>query len=155
MLPPTPKIFHGRESELHDVVKILIQDSARIAILGPGGMGKTSLATAALYDPKVEAKYSHRYFIPCQSSPTCGELVSTVAAHVGVEKGPNLSKLVAHYLSHVPRSLLILDNLETPWENSTSRGEVEEFLSLLADVPHLGLMVSVMFDLLNFNSFQI
>ncbi|KAJ6485291.1 hypothetical protein DFH09DRAFT_1106254 [Mycena vulgaris] len=31
--------------------------------------------------------------------------------------------------------------METPWEPHASRGEVEEFLSLLADVPHLTLVV--------------
>jgi hypothetical protein len=105
-------------------------------------MGKTSVATAALHHPQVEAKYSHRYFVPCQSSPTCTELVAAIAEHIGVEQGSNLSKKVAHYFSHAPPSLLVLDNLETPWEHSSSRAEVEEFLSLLTDVPHLGLMVS-------------
>jgi hypothetical protein len=107
-----------------------------------GGMGKTSLATAALNHPQVEAKYSHRYFIPCYSTPTCTELVSAIADHIGVEKGSGLSKKVAHHFMRTPPSLLVLDNLETPWEGITSRHEVEEFLSLLTDVPHLGLMVS-------------
>jgi hypothetical protein len=41
MLTPSPKIFHGRDSELNTVLTILLQDSARLAILGTGGMGKT------------------------------------------------------------------------------------------------------------------
>ncbi|KAJ7234822.1 hypothetical protein C8J57DRAFT_1248968 [Mycena rebaudengoi] len=87
LLPPCPQIFHGHEAELQDVVEILIQDSACIAILSAGGMGKTSLAATALHDQQVEAKYSHRYFVPCHSSPTCTELVATIAAHIGLEKG--------------------------------------------------------------------
>ncbi|KAJ7288829.1 hypothetical protein C8J57DRAFT_1495098 [Mycena rebaudengoi] len=55
MLPPSPQIFHGRDSELQDTIKILVQDSARIAILGTGGIGKTSLAMAALHDSQIEA----------------------------------------------------------------------------------------------------
>ncbi|KAJ7240431.1 P-loop containing nucleoside triphosphate hydrolase protein, partial [Mycena rebaudengoi] len=133
--PPCPQIFHGRESELQDVVNILIQDSAHIAILGTGGMGKTSLATAALHNPQVEAKYSHRYFVPCHSSPTCSELAATIAEHIGLEKGSNMAKKVAHYFSHTPPSLLVLDNLETSWEALSARSEVEEFLSLLTDAP--------------------
>jgi DNA replication protein DnaC len=143
MLPPSPQIFYGRECELQKVVSILIQDSAHIAILGPGGMGKTSLATVALHDNAVVGKYPHRYFVPCHSTPTCLELVSAVADHVGVEKGVNLSEKVVHHFMHAPASLLVLDNLETPWEGSTSQSEVEEFLSLLTDVPHLGLMVCI------------
>ncbi|KAJ7286278.1 P-loop containing nucleoside triphosphate hydrolase protein, partial [Mycena rebaudengoi] len=143
LLPPCPQIFNGRESELQDVVNILIQDSAHIAILGAGGMGKTSLATAALHNPQVEAKYSHRYFIPCHSSLTCTELASTIADHIGLEKGSNMAKKVAHYFVHAPPSLLVLDNLETPWEPLSSRSEVEEFLSLLTDAPQLGLMITL------------
>ncbi|KAJ7255671.1 P-loop containing nucleoside triphosphate hydrolase protein, partial [Mycena rebaudengoi] len=142
-LPAIPKIFHGRQSELEDVVNILIQESAHVAILGAGGMGKTSLATAALHNPQVEAKYSHRYFVPCHSSPTCTELAGTIADHIDMEKGPNLPNKIAHYLAHGPPSLLVLDNLETPWESQSSRHEVEEFLSLLTDAPQLGLMITL------------
>ncbi|KAJ7253210.1 hypothetical protein C8J57DRAFT_1722576 [Mycena rebaudengoi] len=141
LLPPCPQIFYGRESELKDVVNILVQDSAHIAILGAGGMGKTSLATAALHNPQVEAKYSHRYFVLCHSSPTCTELAATIADHIGLEKGSNMAKKIAHYFTHAPPSLLVLDNLETPWEALSVRSEVEEFLSILTDAPHLGLMV--------------
>ncbi|KAJ7254838.1 P-loop containing nucleoside triphosphate hydrolase protein, partial [Mycena rebaudengoi] len=141
--PPCPKIFHGREAELQDVVNILIQDSARIAILGAGGMGKTGLATAALHNQQVEAKYSHRYFVPCHSSSTCTELAVTIADHIGLEKGSNLPKRVAHYFAHAPPSLLVLDNLETCWESLASRSEVEELLSLLTDVLHLGVMITL------------
>ncbi|KAJ7242676.1 P-loop containing nucleoside triphosphate hydrolase protein, partial [Mycena rebaudengoi] len=142
-LPPSPQIFHGREAELQDVVNVLVQDSAHIAILGAGGMGKTSLATAALHNPQVEAKYTQRYFVPCHSSPTCTELAATIADHIGLEKGSSMTKKVAHHFAHAPSSLLILNNLETPWESLSSRSEVEEFLSLLTDVPHLGLMITL------------
>ncbi|KAJ7200262.1 P-loop containing nucleoside triphosphate hydrolase protein, partial [Mycena rebaudengoi] len=141
--PPCPQIFHGREAEVQDVGNILVQDSAHIAILGAGGMGKTSLATAALYDPQVETKYSHRYFVPCHSSPTCNGLASTIADHIGLEKGSNMAKKIADYFAHGPPSLLVLDNLETPWETLSSRAEVEEFLSLITYVPQLGLMITL------------
>ncbi|KAJ7240915.1 P-loop containing nucleoside triphosphate hydrolase protein, partial [Mycena rebaudengoi] len=143
LLPASPKIFHGRESELKDVVNVLLQNSAHIVILGAGGMGKTSLAIAALHDPQVEAKYSYRYFVPCHSSPTCKEMTATIADHIGLEKGSNMAKKIAHHFAHTPPSLLVLDNMETPWEPLSSRSEVEEFLSLLTDVPHLGLMITL------------
>ncbi|KAJ7238161.1 P-loop containing nucleoside triphosphate hydrolase protein, partial [Mycena rebaudengoi] len=142
-LPASPKIFHGRESELEDVVNILVQDSAHIAILGAGGIGKTSLATAALHHPQVEAKYSHRYFVPCHSSTTCSELAATVADHIGLEKGSNMTKKIAHYFSHAPPPLLVLDDLETPWESLSSRAEVEDLLSLMTDAPQLGLLITL------------
>jgi hypothetical protein len=55
--------------------------------------------------------------------------VVTIADHIGLEKGSNNAKKIAHYLAHAPPSLLVLDNLETPWEPHSSWSEVEEFLS--------------------------
>jgi hypothetical protein len=64
-----------------------------------------------------------------------------IAHHLGFEKQSNLSRTVIHYFTYAPPSLLVLDNLETPWEPSSSRSEVEEFISLLADIPQLALVV--------------
>jgi hypothetical protein len=36
---------------------------------------------------------------------------------------------------------MVLDNFETPWEPIELRGQVEDFLSLLADIPSLALLV--------------
>ncbi|KAJ7126024.1 hypothetical protein C8R44DRAFT_118563 [Mycena epipterygia] len=143
MLPGCPKIFHGRERELDDVVHILLQDAPRVAILGTGGMGKTSLATAALHHPDVSVKYANRYFIGCHSTPSCTELLSTIASHIGLDKGLRLSERIYGYFLYSPASLLILDNLETPWEPINLRSEVEEFLSLLSDIPQLAVLITM------------
>ncbi|KAJ7448904.1 hypothetical protein FB451DRAFT_757703 [Mycena latifolia] len=143
ILPASPQIFHGRDSELNEIVNLLKQDSARIAILGTGGMGKTSLAIAALQHPEVVTKFTHRFFIPCHSTATRADLVSSVASHVGVGVGPNLARKVVRHLSYGPPALIVLDNFETPWESASFRAGVEEFLSLLADVPHLAIIITM------------
>ncbi|KAJ7241784.1 hypothetical protein C8J57DRAFT_1558541 [Mycena rebaudengoi] len=56
LLPASPQIFHGHEAELQDIVDILVQDSAHIAILGAEGMGKTSLATAGEFGGSAGAR---------------------------------------------------------------------------------------------------
>ncbi|KAJ7262850.1 P-loop containing nucleoside triphosphate hydrolase protein [Mycena rebaudengoi] len=142
MLPPAPHIFHGRESELREVVDLLETDSPRIVILGPGGIGKTSLAQAALHHVDVAAKYSERYFVPCHSSITDTDLVSAISAHIGFESAQS-SQVILQYFSSTQPSLLILDNFETTWEPISTRSKVEELLSLLADVPHLALMITM------------
>ncbi|KAJ7257664.1 P-loop containing nucleoside triphosphate hydrolase protein, partial [Mycena rebaudengoi] len=141
-LPPVPHIFHGRESELREVVDLLKADSPRIAILGPGGMGKTSLAQAALHHADIAAKYSERYFIPCHSSITHNDLVSAISAHIGFESAQS-SQVIFQYFSTTQPALLVLDNFETTWEPISTRSKVEEFLSLLTGVPHLALMITM------------
>ncbi|KAJ7209110.1 P-loop containing nucleoside triphosphate hydrolase protein, partial [Mycena pura] len=143
LLPAYPSIFHGRDCELSEVVTSLKSDSARIAILGAGGMGKTSLSIAALHDPDIAKKFTNRYFVPCQSNATPSDLVSSIASHVGVTKDPNLTREVIWHLMNGPPALMILDNFETPWEPMSSRAAVEEILSLLTDIPHLALVVTM------------
>ncbi|KAJ7257472.1 hypothetical protein C8J57DRAFT_1648540 [Mycena rebaudengoi] len=142
MLPPAPHIFHGRESELSEVVDLLKADSPRIAILGPGGMGKTSLTQAALHHVDVATKYSERYFVPCHSSITHTDLVAAISAHIGFESAQS-SQMILQYFSSTQPSLLILDNFETTWEPISTHSKVEELLSLLAGVPQLALMITM------------
>ncbi|KAJ7889839.1 hypothetical protein B0H14DRAFT_3708517 [Mycena olivaceomarginata] len=141
MLPSEPKIFNGRDSELQEIVDSLKHEFGRIAILGTGGIGKTSLARAVLHHPQITAKYSSRFFVPCDSATSGDDLASIVASHLGLKPENNPTKSIIRFLSSSSSALLILDNLETVWEPSEFRGTVEEFLSLLTDIPHLALIV--------------
>ncbi|KAJ7467853.1 P-loop containing nucleoside triphosphate hydrolase protein, partial [Mycena galericulata] len=143
MLPAKPKIFHGRDQELNEIVHILKEKSARIAILGPGGIGKTSLAKAALHHSDVTANYEHRFFVPCDSATSSIELAAIIGVHLGLKPGKDLTKPVIQNISAKETCLLILDNLETTWEPFTSRHGVEELLALLADIDHLALIITM------------
>ncbi|KAJ7142604.1 hypothetical protein C8R44DRAFT_725941 [Mycena epipterygia] len=131
LLPAQPKIFHGRQSELENIVTSITQGLAHIAILGAGGIGKTSLAKAALHHPHVAAKYETRVFIAADSSTSSIELAALIGSHLGLKAGKS------------PPCLLVLGNLDTPWEPLESHGGVEELLSLLTDIPHLALIITM------------
>ncbi|KAJ7135341.1 P-loop containing nucleoside triphosphate hydrolase protein, partial [Mycena filopes] len=142
--PPKPKIFHGRDSELKHVMEILAHGTPRIAILGGGGMGKTSLARAALHHSDICSKFQARFFVSAEAATTDVELAALIGLHINLEPGPNLIKPVVQYFARqTSPCLLVLDNLETPWEPLESRSAVEEFISLLADVNHLALIITM------------
>ncbi|KAJ7604170.1 hypothetical protein DFH06DRAFT_1310650 [Mycena polygramma] len=141
MLPSEPKIFHGRESELSHILESFSQGTPRITILGAAGMGKTSLARAVVHHADIVAKYEqYRFFVACDQTATKIELVSLIGAHLGLKAGDGLEHVIIHHFSCSPPSLVIVDNLETVWEPMQNRGEIEEFLSLLTDVPQLAIM---------------
>ncbi|KAJ7848600.1 P-loop containing nucleoside triphosphate hydrolase protein, partial [Mycena olivaceomarginata] len=144
MLPSEPKIFHGRESEVSDILDLLKAKTPRIAILGAGGMGKSSIARVLLHHPAITATYQqNRFFIGCGSTTTKLELVSLIGTHIGLKLGKDPIQEVLKHLSNNPPSLLILDELEMLWESAESRGDIEELLSLLTDINHLALMITM------------
>ncbi|KAJ7061588.1 P-loop containing nucleoside triphosphate hydrolase protein, partial [Mycena amicta] len=143
LLPASPQIFHGRERELHDIVSLLLQDPARVAVLGPGGIGKTSLCLAALHHPDIAAKYTHRHFVSCESATTLDGLLSIIAGCLGLSLAGNLSKQILQQLNGSPPCILALDNLESTWEPLNSRNQVDDFLSLLVDISHVALLITM------------
>ncbi|KAJ7838635.1 P-loop containing nucleoside triphosphate hydrolase protein, partial [Mycena olivaceomarginata] len=142
ILPATPQIFHGRELELGQILNTLQHDSPRLVILGTGGIGKTTLASAVLNHPDIVAKFPSRHFVSCHSTSSVGDLCSLMASHIGLPKNSNSPARIMDHFQDGPPTLVILDNLETVWE-SESQATAEDFLSLLADVPHLALLVTM------------
>ncbi|KAJ7346116.1 P-loop containing nucleoside triphosphate hydrolase protein, partial [Mycena albidolilacea] len=142
-LPPKPKIFHGRELELAAIVHLFTSRIARVAILGAGGMGKSSLAKAVVHHSHISSQFEQLLFVACDSVTNNIELAGVLAAHLGLKPNKDQTQQVIHHLSDGPTCLLVLDNLETSWEPTESRWKIEEFLSVLSELDHLGLLITM------------
>ncbi|KAJ7486913.1 hypothetical protein FB451DRAFT_1168290 [Mycena latifolia] len=138
-------ISDGGTSEGGSLIsRVLSSSHNRIAILGGGGMGKTSLARAVLHHPKITTRYDqHRVFVVCDAVSSSIQLAALIGAHVGLKTGPDLTEPVVRYFSSRPPSLLILDNMETVWEPKESCIDVEKFLALLDNIDHLALIITM------------
>ncbi|KAJ7858300.1 P-loop containing nucleoside triphosphate hydrolase protein, partial [Mycena leptocephala] len=143
-LPSEPKIFHGRTSELEDILQLFSESTPKVAILGAAGMGKTSLARAVVHHTEIAGRYGQqRFFVACDSAATQVELAALIGTHLGLKPEKDLTRAVIQHFSGSPPSLLILDNLETLWEPTESQANIEEFLSLLTGVEHLALVITM------------
>jgi hypothetical protein len=67
--------------------------------------------------------------------------MATIGSHLGLQPSNLPSQGILWHLTQCGPCLVVLDNLETPWEPIESRGQVEDFLSLMADIPSLALLV--------------
>ncbi|KAJ6583437.1 hypothetical protein DFH09DRAFT_1275203 [Mycena vulgaris] len=144
LLPPKPKIFHGREAELSAILELFRKEVPRISILGAGGMGKTSLSKAVLHHPALASRYDeYRLFVPCDTVSTSIQLAGLIGAYLGLKPGKDLTVPVIRHLSNGPPTLLILDNLETIWEPAESRADLEKFLCNLTDIEDLALITTM------------
>jgi tetratricopeptide (TPR) repeat protein len=140
-LPGLPWCF-GRETEREALVANLLSERPQpFPVLGTAGIGKTTITLAALYEQRVAARYgARRYFVRCDGAKSQEALVGAIAAALGLEPGPQLEATLLQRLSE-SLSLLVLDNLETPWE--ADQLKVEDFLGRLAALPNLALVVSI------------
>jgi len=109
-LPHRWTTFIGREAEIDEIVDALT-GSRMVTLLGPGGIGKTSLAqvVAERVAPAFAAGGAFVDLVPV----TSGFVVQAVAAALGVTERPQEPlETVVHERLRDGRSLLVLDNCE-------------------------------------------
>ena len=135
----------GRDTEKAEVINTLLNRMpAHVAIVGGGGMGKTTLAVSTLHDPAVVEQYPSRYFISCEGIPSVSTLVGEIASALQIPPTTRDENLINIILSSFHGStILCLDNFETIWDSEAMRLDAEEFLAHLSDLPHLAIMITM------------
>ena len=120
--PAVPIVFKGRGELVDQGVNILCQKALRfLAILGAGGMGKTSLALHIMDSDLVQSKFGERcYFIPCELFEDAESLVQGLVhvMELTVQENQSKQKVLFDHLKAAQGDLLIVfDNFETPWNH--------------------------------------
>ncbi|VDB87003.1 unnamed protein product [Peniophora sp. CBMAI 1063] len=139
-------IFYGRAFEVESAVDLIVNKGpARVAILGLGGIGKTSIALAVLHNSSVKALYGERRcFMSCEASTTADAVVRGLADAVNFNLGKDMSPEAARQylllrLNAAP-GIICLDNLETPLD--VDKPAVEELLNEIAALESVALLIT-------------
>ncbi|THU85563.1 TPR-like protein [Dendrothele bispora CBS 962.96] len=145
--PAVPLVFKGREELVDQGVNILCQQGPRfLAILGAGGMGKTSLALHIMNANSVKDKFTGRcYFIPCELFEDAESLIQGLLHVMKLNMQENKSKhevLFDHLQAAHENVLIVFDNFETPWNHDDSAG-VRNLLEKIAQYIKVSLIVTM------------
>ncbi|KAG9035061.1 hypothetical protein FRB95_012080 [Tulasnella sp. JGI-2019a] len=147
VLPPQPPILYGRDEEVINIAgRITSTTSPRLAILGPGGIGKTTLLMAVREHPDVEQKFGEsRFLVRCEEATTVALLVELIARSLGIETSSSdrMGDVRVRLGSLNRPVLLLLDNFETPWDISGKQTQVEEILCSLASFSHVAILITM------------
>ncbi|KAI0293368.1 hypothetical protein B0F90DRAFT_1822137 [Multifurca ochricompacta] len=150
LAPPPPQIFFGRDAELAHIIHTIFTNigsrPARIAILGPGGYGKTTLANAVLSHDRVQEHFQDaRYFISCESATSSDALLIQISKTLGFVMGPPDSLWSQiHAALNSKETILCFDNFESPWDQSNEmKRSIEVLLSRITSLRHVTVLVTM------------
>lgn len=136
--------FMGRDDDVDALATILASSEGSSALLVQGGpgMGKTELTKAVAHHAKVASRFAaRRFFVPLETATTAAAMQDAIIRAIGGD--PALGFATALHGLHGRDTLLVLDNLETPWEPRDQRAATEQVIAELADTAGMIVLASL------------
>ncbi|KAG8878821.1 hypothetical protein FRB97_002189 [Tulasnella sp. 331] len=147
IIPPKPELFYGRDNVVEDIVlKILAPFATRYGVLGPGGIGKTSVVSAVMQHPDTARHFeSRRYWAPCEQASSIELLHAILAKVFQIQDGSSdrVKAILSRLESDTRQHLIVLDNFETPWDIEGHQSDVLDTLCAISAVSNLTILITM------------
>jgi tetratricopeptide (TPR) repeat protein len=148
-IPLKPEVFYGRDDFVEEIARLLLQEeTSRVCILGPGGMGKTAVSLAIVESPLIEARFpgGNLVWVPCIEATSATLLLEILYIQLQVprDKQVTLEKIISELNASKERRLILLDNFETPWNvPGGTQKQVGDILRRLAKLSHVAILITM------------
>ena len=148
-IPLKPEVFYGRDDFVEDIAQLLLQEeTSRVCILGPGGMGKTSVSLAVVESPFIKERFpgGNLVWVPCIEATSATLLLEILYIQLQVpgDKQVTLEKIISELDASKQPRLILLDNFETPWNASgETPKQVGDILRRLAMLSHVAILITM------------
>jgi hypothetical protein len=149
-MPLKPEVFHGRDDLVEGIAQLLLQkETSRVCILGPGGMGKTSVSLAVSELPliiviKERFPGGNIVWVPCIEATSATLLLEILHIQLQVVPGDQqvtLEKIISELDTVKQSRLIVVDNFETPWNGNQK--QVGDILRRLAMLSHIAILTTM------------
>jgi len=148
-MPLKPEIFHGRDDLVQGIARLLLrEETSRVCILGPGGMGKSSVSLAVVELPTIKERFpgGNLIWVPCIEATSSTLLLEILYTQLQVpgDKHVTLEKIISELDTPKQPRLILFDNFETPWNApGGTQKQVSDILRKLAMLNHIAIFLTM------------